>query len=76
MCIARMVEIEKRKAKMTHDEFNNTSFGYGMKAKYKEHTYEISAVAFDEMLIELDGDMWARCENVELEEKIASEEGK
>ena len=53
-------------------EFNKTGFTGGMKMKYKNNTYDVISVDFEEELFaySLDGDFdnlsWARCENVEL----------
>ena len=58
---------------MTIQEFNETSFGKGDKAIYKNETYPIATVDFQESLIGLHGvclgaeedDItWVRCENV------------
>lgn len=58
---------------MTIDEFNDTGFGPGMFAIYKDNKYPISAVDFDEALLELKGvvggadhSSWVRCESVEI----------
>jgi hypothetical protein len=57
---------------MTIEEFNNTRWVSGMRAKYKEQEYGIITVDFQENLIGLDivedGQSidWVRCENVEL----------
>lgn len=57
---------------MTLNEFENTAFGAGMKAVYISDVYAISAVNFQEFLIELRDDddqcIWVRCENIELVE--------
>lgn len=56
---------------MTIEEFDNTRFGAGDKAKYKDgKVYKIQSVDFDEKLICLtvpyceDGS-WVRCENID-----------
>lgn len=58
---------------MTHEEFDNTRFGFGDKAEYNGIVYEIGSVDFEERLIGLsivdsDADAenysWVRCENV------------
>ncbi len=58
---------------MTIEEFNIMTFVTEMKARYKEDTFEIVSVDFEEKLIGLDmtGDdiiSWVRCENVEIVE--------
>jgi hypothetical protein len=60
---------------MTIEEFNNTRFRSGMKAKYRGGEYPIMTVDFLEALIGLDLHLmgaeeaevsWVRCENIEL----------
>lgn len=59
---------------MTQEEFNQTSFGNGDRAIYKNKVYPVASVDFEENLIGLlmnisggeEGDIsWVRCENVE-----------
>jgi hypothetical protein len=58
---------------MTVEEFNKTKFGKGDKAVYKNETYSIAALDFEEKLIGLhdvclgadeDDITWVRCENI------------
>lgn len=58
---------------MTIDEFNNTGWAAGMKAKYKDEVYPISSCDFNEALVGLSGvtlgtdePTWVRCENIDL----------
>lgn len=56
---------------MTIEEFNNTSWGAGMKIRYCKDIYEVGSVDFEEKLIgyitEIDECYsWARCENCEI----------
>lgn len=58
---------------MEIEEFNKTSFGAGMIAKYKGCEYPVVSVNFEESLfglgdINVDDDdlIWVRCENVDL----------
>lgn len=56
---------------MTIEEFNNTRFGAGMKAKYKGEVYTIGSVDFEEKLvgIYMPEDLettWVRCENISI----------
>lgn len=57
---------------MTIQEFEKTSFGAGMKLKYRDEVYQLGSVDFFENLVGMvnpddeDNLMWARCENVEL----------
>ena len=67
---------------MTREEFANTEFYHGIKAKYKGKIYNIESVDFDEDLIALDmiedydSDeykiQWVRCENCEIIEDKTS----
>ena len=59
---------------MTIQEFNETRFGKGDKAIYKDENYAIATLDFEEKLIGLHGvclgvdddDVtWVRCENIE-----------
>ncbi len=61
---------------MTLDQFDNTRFGAGDKARYRDgNTYDIKSVDFEERLIGLlmnisggepDDISWVRCENCDL----------
>ena len=64
---------------MTREEFNKTGFGGGMVALYKidkrqskPEEYLVSAVSFNEGLLELNGEdgdrFWVRCESIEIKE--------
>lgn len=68
---------------MTIEEFKNTCFYYGMTAEYKNETYFIASVDFEENLIGLDDGItecekcgceqtiikWVRCENCKIVDK-------
>jgi hypothetical protein len=65
---------------MTIEEFNQTGFGPRMFATYRGGVYPISAVAFDEALLALEGVVedaehpsWVRCEHVEIVPKDKEE---
>lgn len=55
---------------MTAEQFDNTAFGFGMLALYKDTEYFISEVDFEERLIAIkeiensDNVSWKRCENI------------
>ena len=62
---------------MKQEEFDNTSFGSGMRFNYRGVIYDLAAVNFEERLLgltdsadfddESDDDItWVRCESVEL----------
>lgn len=56
---------------MTIEEFDNTKFHGRMSLTYKDKTYNIASVNFEEKLIafstEFDDDLtWVRCENVKI----------
>ncbi len=60
---------------MERSIFDKTRFGAGMQVEYKNSTYDIISVDFEEGLIGIDetGDSdslsWKRCENVTLMDK-------
>ena len=55
---------------MTAEQFDNTEFGFGMLALYKDTEYFISEVDFEERLIAIreiensDDVSWKRCESI------------
>lgn len=51
---------------MTQIEFNKVEWKAGMTCEYMNTKYSITSVNFQEMIIELDSDIWVRCENVTL----------
>lgn len=59
---------------MSPEQFDNTKFGKGMKARHTKYGEgDIVGVDYDERLVNLSlpgliGDNWCRCENVEVVE--------